>query len=188
MSRIGRLPITIPAEIKVELKANQLTVIGPKGSLTQLIPAQINLTIKEKQLLVGRRSEEKKVKALHGLVRSLIANMVTGVTQGYRRNLKLVGTGYRAKMEGDQLVVNCGYSYPVKFKAVSGIIFEVPDNETIIVNGINKQLVGQVAAGVRQIRPPEPYKGKGIRYQDEVVRRKTAKVTKLGATGTGGVK
>lgn len=185
MSRIGKQPIQIPEGVTVEIKDGQVKVRGPKGELNQEVRSEIKVEIKKDQVLVSRRTEDKLGRSLHGLTRTLIANMIKGVTDGWSKILKLVGTGYRAKLEGENLILSLGFSHPVEIKPVEGIKFEVKGNDTIIVMGIDKALVGQVAAGIRKKRPPEPYKGKGIRYEDEKVRRKPGKAAQIGATGFG---
>jgi len=176
MSRIGKQPITIPESVKVELDSGKITITGPKGTLVQDFPKKVKVTQKDDQLII-----ESSSSAFHGLFRSLINNMIIGVTEGYQKTLKLVGTGYRVKKEGQALELSLGFSHPVKVATVEGIEFEIEGNNTIIIKGINKQLVGQIAADIRSIRPPEPYKGKGIRYQDEQVRRKPGKAAKTEA-------
>jgi large subunit ribosomal protein L6 len=175
MSRIGRKPINIPKEVKVEINNDLISIQGPKGVLTQRIPERISLELKDNQLLVKRKSDDKLSKSLHGLMRSLIFNMVKGVTEGYSKELEIVGMGYRAELKGNQLVLYLGFSHPVNFPIPTGIKIEVPKPTQIKVSGIDKQLVGQTAAKIRDIYPPEPYKGKGIRYLGEVVRKKVGK-------------
>ena len=182
MSRIGRTPITIPTEVQVSLSGDTLTIKGPKGELTQQIPPVITLKLEEGLIKVERKNDLKQTRALHGLTRALIANMVHGVTQGYTKILELVGTGYRVAKQGNKLVISVGYSHPVEYSERDGVQLEVESNNIIKISGINKQLVGQVAAEIRAIRKPEPYKGKGIRYQGEQVRRKPGKAAK-GASG-----
>jgi large subunit ribosomal protein L6 len=185
MSRIGKIPLTIPKDVKVDLSPDQIKITGPKGELTQPLPRPIKVNLKDQQLVVSRQDDSRQAKALHGLTRSLIANMLTGVTQGFEKKLELVGTGYRVKKEGDQLTLTVGFSHPVEIKSPSGINLEVVGNNQIIVKGINKQQVGQTAAMIRAIKKPEPYKGKGIKYHDEVVRRKPGKAAKVGIGGPG---
>ncbi len=188
MSRVGRQPIKIPEGITVKVKDGQVQVKGSKGVLTQEIRPELKVTIKEDKIFVTRSSESKLAKSLHGLTRTLIANMIKGVGEGWEKRLEMHGTGYRAKLEGDTLVLTVGFSHPVQIKPVEGITFQVEGNDKIFVSGIDKVLVGQVAARIRKIRPPEPYKGKGIRYEKEVVRRKPGKAAKVGAgvPGVGG--
>ena len=177
MSRIGRKPIVIPAgvEVKVDEADHAITVKGPKGTLTQQL--QPSMTIKQEgaELLVSRPDDGKENRALHGLTRALLHNMVVGVTDGYKKELEINGVGYRAAKEGNELVMNLGYSHPVKMAEIDGITIEVPGPNKVVISGPDKQKVGQFAAEVREKRPPEPYKGKGIKYVDEVIRRKVGK-------------
>ncbi len=185
MSRIGQQPITLPESVTVTVKSGEVKVVGPRGELTQIIRPEIKVVVKDNQVLVSRKNDEKMARSLHGLSRTLISNMVQGVTEDWSKTLKLVGTGYRVKLEGENLVFSLGFSHPVEVKPLAGIKFEVEGNDTVKVSGIDKALVGQVAATIRKIRPPEPYKGKGIRYEDEEVRRKPGKAAKVGAAGFG---
>jgi len=181
MSRVGQAPIPVPSGVDVKIEGRVVTVKGPKGELSRTLPDQLSITLDEGELTVARADEERESRALHGLFRSLVANMVTGVTEGYRRGLEIVGVGYRATAQGDRaLELAVGYSHTVKVQAPEGITFEVPSNTRIDVVGIDKETVGQVAADIRAIRKPEPYKGKGIRYQGEVVRRKAGKAASAG--------
>lgn len=176
MSRIGRAPITIPAGVDVKLESNNvITVKGPKGTLVQTMHPDMQITVSDKEITVTRPSENKEHRSLHGLTRSLINNMVQGVTEGFKKELDVNGVGYRVAKEGKKLVMNLGFSHQVTVEEIEGITVEVPAPNKIIVSGIDKQLVGQFAADVREKRPPEPYKGKGIKYADEVVRRKEGK-------------
>jgi large subunit ribosomal protein L6 len=175
MSRIGKSPIELPSGVEVKVSGAIVTVKGPKGSLTQEIQPSISVAIEDGTVTVSRESDERQVRALHGLTRSLINNMVIGVTEGYSKELTAVGVGYRAALKGNQLDLQVGFSHPVSIEAPDGITFDVPEPTKIIVSGIDKQMVGQVAANIRAVRPPEPYKGKGIRYSDEHVRRKAGK-------------
>jgi len=175
VSRIGKKPISLPAGVEVSIDGNTVNVKGPKGVLTQEIPEDISVVIQEKELLVKRPSDIKKHRALHGLSRALVANMVEGVTKGFEKRLEMVGVGYRAQMQGNKLVISAGYSHPVEVEAPEGIEFEVPAVNKIVVKGIDKQLVGNTAAHIRAIRKPEPYKGKGIKYENERIRRKAGK-------------
>jgi large subunit ribosomal protein L6 len=175
MSRIGKSPIELPSGVEVTVSGAIVTVKGPKGSLTQEIQPSISVAIEDGTVTVSRKSDERQVRALHGLSRSLINNMVIGVTEGYSKELTAVGVGYRAALKGNQLDLQVGFSHPVSIEAPDGIAFDVPEPTKIIVSGIDKQMVGQVAANIRAVRPPEPYKGKGIRYSDEHVRRKAGK-------------
>lgn len=179
MSRIGRHPIAIPAGVTVTVSDDNLvTVKGPKGTLTQEVNKNITVKQEGNEILVTRPNDEKQNRAFHGLYRALIANMVTGVTTGFKKTLNLVGTGYRAEAKGDILNITIGYSHPVVMKAPENITFTTPNQTTIEVSGMNKQQVGNVAADIRAVRKPEPYHGKGIRYADEVVRQKEGKTGK----------
>ena len=181
MSRVGQAPIPVPSGVEVKIEGRVVTVKGPKGELTRTLPEALSITQDDGQLTVARVDDERESRALHGLFRTLIANMVTGVTEGYRRALEIVGVGYRATAQGDRaLELAVGYSHTVKVQAPEGITFEVLSNTRIDVVGIDKETVGQVAADIRAIRKPEPYKGKGIRYQGEVVRRKAGKAASAG--------
>lgn len=178
MSRIGRKPIEIPNGVDVKLDNSVITVKGPKGSLTREIHKEINVTIEGNAILVERPSDHKLHRSLHGTTRSVVNNMVTGVTDGYTKTLELVGVGYRASKSGEKLVLNVGYSHPVEITPEPGIVFEVPSNTKIIVSGINKERVGEYAAKIRAVRQPEPYKGKGIKYEGERIIRKEGKAGK----------
>jgi large subunit ribosomal protein L6 len=181
MSRVGQAPIPVPSGVEVKIEGRVVTVKGPKGELSRTLPEQLSITQADGELTVARADEERESRALHGLFRSLVANMVTGVTEGYRRGLEIVGVGYRATAQGDRaLELAVGYSHTVKVEAPEGITFEVPSNTRIDVVGIDKEKVGQVAADIRAIRKPEPYKGKGIRYEGEQVRRKAGKAASAG--------
>ena len=175
MSRIGKSPISLPSGVEVKVDNNTVEVKGPKGVLTKVLNAGITVGVDDGTLTVDRVNEERETRALHGLTRALINNMVIGVTEGYSKELTAVGVGYRAALKGSNLELQVGFSHPVSLEAPDGISFEVPEPTKIIVSGIDKQKVGQVAADVRAVRPPEPYKGKGIRYSDEHVRRKAGK-------------
>ena len=176
MSRIGKLPISIPAGVEVKISdENVVTVKGAKGTLEQAIDKQIKVEIIDNQIVVTRPNDDKFVRALHGLSRSLLANMVTGVTEGFKKELEINGVGYRAAKQGNTLVMNLGYSHQVEMPEIDGITIDVPAQNKIIISGIDKQKVGQFAANVREKRPPEPYKGKGIKYVDEFIRRKEGK-------------
>ncbi|MFH1512205.1 MAG: 50S ribosomal protein L6 [Bacillota bacterium] len=176
MSRIGKKPITVPAGVTVTVdEQNVVTVKGPKGTLVQDVNSDIKLKQDGGELTLTRPTDAKPHKAMHGLYRSLVNNMVVGVTDGFSKTLKLVGTGYRAAVDGKKLTINIGFSHPVVFDAPENIAFETPDQTTIVVRGINKQQVGNLAADIRAIRKPEPYLGKGIRYVDEHIRRKEGK-------------
>ena len=180
MSRIGRKPIPTPAGVQIAQQSGTVTVRGPRGELAQHIPESISIEEVDGSLLVRRDSDEPPVRALHGLVRSLVANMVTGVTDGFTKTLVISGVGYRAAKEGNSLRLVVGYSHPVDIPAPAGITFEVPAPTRVVVQGIDKQLVGEIASKIRSVRPPEPYLGKGIRYEDEVIRRKAGKAGKVG--------
>jgi len=175
MSRIGKQPIPIPDGVNVAVDPGRVTVNGPLGELTQNVPARMQIDKEDGQLVVKRPTERGDDRALHGLTRSLVANMVEGVTNGFEKRLEIQGVGYRASLRGTALELNVGYSHPVVIDAPAGITFEVPVQTEIIVKGIDKQQVGEIAAEVRDVRPPEPYKGKGIRYSGEYVRRKVGK-------------
>jgi large subunit ribosomal protein L6 len=175
MSRIGKKPIEVPAGVLVSIDPGRVTVSGPKGELRQVVPTRIAISQEEGTITVTRPTERGEDRALHGLTRSLIANMVEGVTTGFEKRLEIQGVGYRAAMSGTDLELQVGYSHPVKVKPREGISFEVPVPTQVVVRGIDKQVVGQTAAEIRKVRPPEPYKGKGIRYEGEFVRRKVGK-------------
>ena len=175
MSRIGKQPIEIPDGVNVAVDPGRVTVNGPLGELTQNVPQRMLIEKEDGQLLVKRPTERGDDRALHGLTRSLVANMVEGVTNGFEKRLEIQGVGYRASLRGTALELNVGYSHPVVIDAPAGITFEVPVQTEVIVKGIDKQQVGEIAAEIRDVRPPEPYKGKGIRYQGEYVRRKAGK-------------
>ncbi|TSC66749.1 MAG: large subunit ribosomal protein L6 [Microgenomates group bacterium Gr01-1014_80] len=185
MSRIGNAPILIPAGITVEKTEGRIIVNGEKGRLETNLDSRIEVDIKDGQVLVSRKNEEKATKAMHGLTRALIANMVLGVEKGWSKNLELSGVGFRAQTDGSKLTLTIGFSHPVDVQAPEGIQFEVKDNTRITVSGIDKQLVGETSAKIRAIKPPEPYKGKGIRYEGEYIRRKAGKAGKVGAAGAG---
>ena len=175
MSRIGKLPVSIPAGVTVDVKGNVVHVKGPKGELTQEMHKDMLIAVEDGHVVVKRPSENKLHKSLHGLTRTLIANMVEGVEKGYSKELEVNGVGYRVAKQGKQLVMNLGYSHQVIMDEIPGITIDVPAPNKIIISGPNKQMVGQFAAEVREKRPPEPYKGKGIKYATEVVRRKEGK-------------
>jgi large subunit ribosomal protein L6 len=175
MSRIGKQPIPIPDGVTVTIGSGRVDVKGPKGELSERIPRDIEVVQQDGEVLVRRPSDRGEHRALHGLTRSLVANMVTGVTDGYAKTLEIQGVGYRAQKRGSDLELALGFSHPVPVKAPDGIEFEVPQPTRIVVRGISKQLVGEVAANIRKRRPPEPYKGKGIRYEGEYVARKVGK-------------
>ena len=176
MSRIGRMPITVPAGVEVTIAdGNLVTVKGPKGTLTQQLEPSMTIRQEGAELLVSRPNDEKENRALHGLTRALLHNMVVGVSEGFKKELEINGVGYRAAKEGNKLILTIGYSHPVEVSEIPGITIEVPQPNQIVISGCDKQMVGQFAAEVREKRPPEPYKGKGIKYTDEVIRRKVGK-------------
>lgn len=179
MSRIGKKPIVVPEEVTVTLAENNVvTAKGPKGELTYTLSSDIIIEKEGNVITLIRPSESKKHRSIHGTTRSLLDNMVTGVSKGFDRTLELVGVGYRAQLQGQKLVLSVGYSHPVEFVPEEGVQIEVPENTKIIIRGIDKERVGALASSIRQVRPPEPYKGKGIRYQGEIVRRKEGKTGK----------
>ncbi|MFB9276831.1 50S ribosomal protein L6 [Cohnella cellulosilytica] len=178
MSRIGRKPIQVPNGVNVNLDNNVITIKGPKGTLSRALHGDMKVSYESDVITVERPSDNKLHRALHGTTRSVVANMVSGVTEGYAKNLELVGVGYRASKSGEKLVLNVGYSHPVEFVPENGIEFEVPAQNKIIVKGINKEAVGEIAAKIRSVRPPEPYKGKGIKYEGERIIRKEGKAGK----------
>ena len=178
MSRIGRMPVTVPSGVDVTINGREVTVKGPKGTLSLEVAAPIEVAKSDGTITVTRPSDEGEIRALHGLSRSLIANMVTGVTDGYRKTLEIVGVGYRVQAKGKNLEFSLGFSHPVPVPAPEGISFRVETPTRFVVEGIDKQKVGEVAAQIRKLRKPDPYKGKGVRYQGEVVRRKVGKAGK----------
>ncbi len=179
MSRIGKMPIEVPADVTVTIKdGNEVIVKGPKGELTNKLNAEIKIEQEGNVITLIRPSESKEHRSIHGTTRSLLANMVTGVSKGFERSLELVGVGYRAQLQGTKLVLNVGYSHPVEFVPEEGVQVEVPENTKITIRGIDKERVGALASNIRQTRPPEPYKGKGVRYAGEQVRRKEGKTGK----------
>lgn len=175
MSRIGNKPVVIPAGVTIDLKDNTVTVKGPKGELSYTFNQNITLVQNEGEVVFTRPDDSKENKTIHGTTRAVFNNMVVGVTEGFQRELELIGVGYRAQLQGKKLVLNVGYSHPVEFTPEEGLEIEVPSNTKVIVKGYDKQKVGELAANIRGVRPPEPYKGKGIRYVDEFVRRKEGK-------------
>ncbi len=182
MSRVGRKPIPIAAGVKVQKEDHSVKVVGPKGQLSAPVHPAIGFEIKDNQIFVTRNSDEKQYRSLHGLWRALMANMIKGVTEGYSKKLELVGVGYRAEMKGKRLQLQLGFSHPILFAPPENIKVEAPTQTNITISGIDKQLVGQVAAKIRSFRPPEPYKGKGVKYEGEYIRRKAGKAA--AATGT----
>ncbi|RME06339.1 MAG: 50S ribosomal protein L6 [Anaerolineae bacterium] len=180
MSRIGRLPIEVPQGVDVEIKGTHVRVKGPKGQLEHTFPAAMSITLKDGVITVQRPSDAGTHRAMHGMTRAIINNMVVGVTEGFEKVLEINGVGYRAEMKGKNLVLHVGYSHPVEIEPPEGITFEVGErNRIVYVRGYDKARVGQVAADIRKVRPPEPYKGKGIKYQDERIRRKAGKAGKV---------
>ena len=178
MSRIGNKPVVIPAGVTIDLKDNTVTVKGPKGELSYTFNQNITLVQNEGEVVFTRPDDSKENKTIHGTTRAVFNNMVVGVTEGFQKELELIGVGYRAQLQGKKLVLNVGYSHPVEFTPEEGIEIEVPSNTKVIVKGYDKQKVGELAANIRGVRPPEPYKGKGIRYVNEFVRRKEGKTGK----------
>ncbi len=178
MSRIGLKPVEIPEGVEVKLDGTTVTVKGPKGELTRSFHSDMTIKIEDNVLTVERPSDNKTHRALHGTTRSIISNMIEGVSKGYEKALEIIGVGYRAQKQGNKVIVNAGYSHPVEVEPEEGVEIDVPANTKIIVKGIDKEKVGAVAANIRAIRPPEPYKGKGIRYEGEYVRRKEGKTAK----------
>src|SRR3954469_11358130 len=175
MSRIGRQPVAVPDGVEIAIEPELVRVKGPKGELQERVSRDIAVAQENGEILVSRSTDRGEHRALHGLTRSLIANMVEGVTNGFEKRLEIQGVGYRAQLQGDKLVLALGYSHPVELNAPTGIDFEVPQPTRVVVRGISKQVVGEVAANIRKQRPPEPYKGKGIRYEGEYVQRKVGK-------------
>ncbi len=184
MSRIGKLPIPVPGGVKVTLAPGHVKVEGPKGRLERTLPSDISLRLEDGHIICERPSDDYKHRALHGLVRSLVDNMITGVNQGFTKHLELVGVGYRVAKQGDDVVLSLGYSHPIKFKAPEGITIDIQDPTKFSVSGISIEDVGQVAANLRGLRTPEPYKGKGVMYRGEKIRRKAGKAGK-GAKAAG---
>jgi large subunit ribosomal protein L6 len=178
MSRIGKKPIEIPSGVTVTLNGSTVTVKGPKGELSRSFNPDIEIKVEENIINISRPSDAKEHRALHGTTRALLFNMVEGVSKGFEKTLELIGVGYRAQKQGKKLVLNVGYSHPVEIEPEEGLEVEVPANTKVIVKGINKERVGALAANIRDVRPPEPYKGKGIRYEGEYVRRKEGKTGK----------
>ncbi len=178
MSRIGKKPVALPSGLKVDVKGNSLAVEGPKGKMSIDIDSRISIENKDNEFILSRENEQKETKALHGLYRVLISNMITGVMQGYEKRLEINGTGFKAAVAGQKLTLNIGYSHPVIYDIPEGIKIAVEDSVKLVITGVDKHLVGHVAAVIRDFRPCEPYKAKGIRYSDEVVRRKAGKAAK----------
>lgn len=188
MSRIGNAPILIPQGVTVTSAEGVISVNGPKGSLKMNVEGAIKVEIEGDKITLKRSNDQKKVRALHGLIRSLIANMVTGVNSLWIKKLELVGVGFRAQANNNKLILNVGFSHPVEIIAPEGITFEITDNTKIKVSGVNKELVGQIAANVKKVRVPDVYKGKGIRYEGEYIKKKVGKSAKVGAAGGAGAK
>jgi large subunit ribosomal protein L6 len=180
MSRIGRLPVTVPSSVEVTIDGRRVTVKGPKGTLSRDLHPDMSVSQEDGSIVVSRPTEQKTHKQLHGLTRTLVNNMVVGVTDGYRKGLEITGVGYRATKVGEKLLLNLGYSHPIEIDPPQGISFEVENPTRLAVVGIDKELVGQIAARVRATRKPEPYKGKGVRYAGEQIRRKAGKAGKIG--------
>ena len=180
MSRIGRKPITVPAGVDVKINGTEVTVKGPKGTLTQSFSERMTIKVEGNEILVTRPTDDKEDRALHGLTRTLVNNMVVGVTEGYKKELEVNGVGYRVQKQGKNLVMNLGFSHQVIMPEIDGITIECPSANAIVISGADKQMVGQFAAEVREKRPPEPYKGKGIKYAGEYIRRKEGKAGKGG--------
>ena len=179
MSRVGKAPVPLPSEVELRVNGSEVVVKGPMGQLSRTFHDRVRINVEESRARVTRRDESRMSRALHGLSRTLLANMVTGVMKGYSKELSVVGVGYRALLRGPKLVLQVGFSHPVEIDPPEGITFESPQATRVIVKGIDKQQVGQVAAEIRRVRPPEPYKGKGIRYVDEKVRRKAGKAGRV---------
>ena len=179
MSRVGMVPVEIPSGVDLTVDGSTVRVKGPKGELSRTFHERVKIEVEDNRAVVTRVDESRMSRSLHGLSRTLLANMVTGVVNGYQKELTVVGVGYRAQLRGSGLVMQLGFSHPVEIDAPEGIIFESPQPTRIVIKGIDKQQVGQVAAEIRRIRPPEPYKGKGIRYNDEKVRRKAGKAGRI---------
>lgn len=175
MSRVGVLPVNVPSGVTVDITESQVTVKGPKGQLSQTYGSEVQIRLDADTVTVSRKSDSKRAKSMHGLYRNLVNNMVTGVSEGFRKSLLINGVGYRAEVQGASLVLNLGFSNPIEFPIPDGVAVAAEGPNKLIVSGIDKQRVGQVAAEIRSIRPPEPYKGKGVRYEDEYVRRKVGK-------------
>lgn len=182
MSRIGRKPVPVPAGIRVALEGQKVRVEGPKGALSHSVPSALTVSVKDGELLVGRSSDHRSVRALHGLTRSLLANMVQGVSQGFERKLEVVGIGYRVQLQGKNLQLSLGYSHPILFPIPEGVEAEVEKQALVTFRGADKALLGETAAKLRSLRKPDPYKGKGVKYAEEVIRRKVGK--KAGGVGT----
>lgn len=180
MSRIGRMPVSVPSGVTVDIQQNTVRVKGPKGELVRTFDPDMQIGLEDKRVVVQRPTDHRRHRALHGLTRALLNNMVLGVSQGFTRRLEIEGVGYRAELQGKNLVLHVGYSHPVVMEPPAGIAFEIEKSyRAVIVSGVDKELVGEIAARVRRVRPPEPYKGKGIRFEGEYVRRKAGKTGKV---------
>jgi large subunit ribosomal protein L6 len=180
VSRVGRLPVEVPSGVEVKIEGSHVKIKGPKGELEFGFSPDIDIAVQDNEIIVKRPSDVREMRSIHGTTRALIQNMVIGVTEGYQKELQLVGVGYRANMQGKNLVLNVGFSHSVEIEQPQGVTFEVGDrNQQIFISGIDKQAVGQISADIRKVRPPEPYKGKGIRYKDEYIRRKAGKAGKV---------
>jgi len=178
VSRVGKVPIAVPSNVTVEIEGSRVRVAGPRGELSRRLPDEIDVRLEGQQIVVTRPSDAPRHRALHGLTRTLVANMVDGVTKGFEKRLELVGVGYRAARQGQKLVLTVGYSHPVEIDPPQGIEIQVPAVNAVVVQGADREMVGEMAARIRRVRPPEPYQGKGIRYQGEHVRRKVGKTGK----------
>lgn len=178
MSRIGNKVVVLPQGVEVKQNGNEVTVKGPKGELTRTFSEDIKMNIEGNEVTFTRPNDSKEMKTIHGTTRAIFHNMVVGVSEGFQKALELIGVGYRAQLQGSKLVLNVGYSHPVEITAPAGVTFEVPSNTQVVVKGISKEAVGEIAANIRGVRPPEPYKGKGIRYEGEYVRQKEGKTGK----------
>jgi len=178
VSRIGNKVVVLPQGVEVKQNGNEITVKGPKGELTRTFSEDIKMNIEGNEVTFTRPNDSKEMKTIHGTTRAIFHNMVVGVSEGFQKALELIGVGYRAQLQGSKLVLNVGYSHPVEITAPAGVTFEVPSNTQVVVKGISKEAVGEIAANIRGVRPPEPYKGKGIRYVGEYVRRKEGKTGK----------
>jgi len=181
MSRLGKKPVIIPKDVKIEVKDREVFVQGPKGKLSRKLTYRVNVEIKDEQLLVTRVSDSKMDKSMHGLFRALIVNMIKGVTEGYKKELEIIGVGFKASVAGDKLNMALGFSHPVNFTIPAGIKIETPKPTQLVISGIDKELLGEVSTEIRAIYPPEPYKGKGIRFAGEIVKKKVGKAQATGA-------
>jgi len=180
MSNIGKIPIEIPSDVSIDISSGNIKVKGPKGEMERPLPEEVSIIKEDNTLSIKRSSESKKARELHGLLRSLVFNLIEGVTKGFEKRLKMVGVGFKAQVADNKLILNVGFSHPVEIEPIQGVEFKVEKNTQIIVSGINKEDVGRIAARIRAIKKPEPYKGKGIMYEDEKIRRKAGKALKAG--------